>query len=57
VRDNGRGITEKEKKDVQSLGIAGMRERTATFGGRLRICGTPHQGTALFVRIPLEGKE
>jgi hypothetical protein len=57
VRDNGRGITEKEKKDVQSLGIAGMLERTETFGGRLRICGTPHQGTALFVRIPLEGKE
>ncbi|RII27972.1 MAG: histidine kinase [Geobacter sp.] len=57
VRDNGRGIAEQEKRDVQSLGIAGMRERAETFGGKLRICGAPQQGTALFVRIPLTGKE
>jgi signal transduction histidine kinase len=57
VSDNGRGITEREKKDYHSLGIAGMRERAAACGGKLRICGSPQHGTALFARLPVAGKE
>lgn len=57
VRDDGRGITEVEKKDIQSLGIAGMRERAKMLGGKLKICGLPHQGTVVFARLPLELKE
>lgn len=53
VRDNGRGITENEKKNLQSFGIAGMRERAEAFGGKLKICGSPINGTALFARIPV----
>lgn len=57
VRDNGRGITEKEKKELLSLGIAGMRERAEAFGGRLKIYGSSRHGTGLFARIPLGEKE
>ncbi|KAB0670440.1 PAS domain S-box protein [Oryzomonas sagensis] len=57
VRDDGRGITEEEKKAHFSLGIAGMRERAEAFGGKLRICGSLHRGTILFARVPLGRKE
>lgn len=57
VRDDGRGISEKEKKDILSLGIAGMRERAEAFGGKLRIFGSPQHGTSLFARMPLAKKE
>ena len=57
VRDDGHGITEKEKKELHSLGIAGMRERAEACGGKLRIYGSRHYGTALLARIPLAGKE
>lgn len=57
VRDDGRGITEKEKYGLLSLGIAGMRGRVEAFGGKLRIYGSPRHGTALFARIPLAGRE
>ncbi|GLI39382.1 PAS domain S-box protein [Geobacter hydrogenophilus] len=53
VSDNGRGITEREKNNPQSLGIAGMRERAEAFGGRLRICGSSRQGTTVIARISL----
>jgi signal transduction histidine kinase len=57
VRDDGRGITEKEKKDLLSLGIAGMRGLAEAFGGKLKISGSPRLGTVLLARIPLAGKE
>lgn len=57
VLDDGRGIADSEKKDLQSFGIAGMRERADAFGGKLKICGSPRYGTALFARIPLAVKE
>ena len=56
VRDDGRGIFEKEKTNLMSLGIAGIRGRTEELGGKLRIFGSPQYGTALFARIPLAGK-
>jgi signal transduction histidine kinase len=57
VRDNGRGITAREKNSNRSHGISGMRERSAALSGKLRICGSSQQGTALFARIPLAVKE
>jgi len=57
VRDDGRGIAEEEKESLESLGIAGMRERAESLSGKLRICGSPRDVTALFVRIPLAEKE
>jgi signal transduction histidine kinase len=53
VRDNGRGITEKETEDVMSLGIMGMRERALLLGGRFKIKGFPERGTTATVKIPI----
>jgi len=57
VRDNGKGITEKQISDARSFGLIGMRERVHSFRGDLRISGTPNEGTTVRVSIPLDKKE
>jgi signal transduction histidine kinase len=57
VRDNGKGITEKQISDARSFGLIGMRERVHSFRGELRISGAPDKGTTVEVSIPLEKKE
>jgi PAS domain S-box-containing protein len=52
IRDNGRGITEEEILNPESLGLLGMKERVLTFGGGLSIHGEPGGGTALVLKIP-----
>ncbi|MCX5822603.1 MAG: PAS domain S-box protein, partial [Deltaproteobacteria bacterium] len=52
IRDNGRGITEEEILNSESLGLLGMKERVLTFGGELSIRGEPGSGTALVLQIP-----
>jgi signal transduction histidine kinase len=57
VKDNGRGISEAEINNTQSIGLLGMRERAALLGGEVVITGEPGQGTTVTVRIPLaQGK-
>ena len=53
VRDNGRGIGEVPKAHQQRLGLLGMQERAAAFGGRVTIAGAPPRGTTVRVRIPI----
>jgi signal transduction histidine kinase len=53
VRDNGRGITEKEIINARSIGIIGMRERVAQVGGQLFFFGLPKQGTTVTMRVPM----
>ena len=53
VRDDGRGITELETNSPQSLGILGMRERVAPFGGTLEVQAGVRRGTHIVVRIPV----
>jgi two-component system, NarL family, sensor histidine kinase UhpB len=55
VCDNGRGITEEEIRRPDSLGLLGMRERAALLGGAVEVKGTPGEGTAVTVRVPLQG--
>jgi PAS domain S-box-containing protein len=57
VQDNGRGITERERKDRRSLGLMGMRERALFFGGKFDVKGVPGKGTLAFLRMPVSGKE
>ncbi|MEK7834051.1 MAG: two-component regulator propeller domain-containing protein, partial [Acidobacteriota bacterium] len=45
IRDNGRGITEKEMSDPHSIGLLGMRERAHIFGGEVSVAGHPGKGT------------
>lgn len=54
VKDNGRGITNEQIKDVKSLGIHGMEERVLIFGGTLLIEGFSGKGTTLKIEIPVE---
>lgn len=52
VRDDGRGISEREIMDPQALGLLGMRERARALGGEVTIEGVPGQGTTVTARIP-----
>jgi signal transduction histidine kinase len=52
LRDNGRGITQEEILNPESLGLLGMKERVLAFGGELSIHGKPGGGTALVLKIP-----
>ena len=54
ISDNGRGITEKEIASRKSIGIIGMRERIAFFGGSLQIEGRRGKGTTVKLKIPVQ---
>lgn len=54
VRDNGRGITQAQLEDPRSLGLLGMRERIAQFGGTIGIEGISGRGTIFTVHIPVQ---
>jgi signal transduction histidine kinase len=53
VRDNGRGITEKEIIHPKSIGLVGMRERVAQIGGQVFFFGVPSRGTTVTMRVPM----
>lgn len=57
VKDNGRGISDAEIRHPQSVGLLGMRERAALFGGEVRLHGRPGRGTTVCVRLPCPGKD
>jgi two-component system, NarL family, sensor histidine kinase FusK len=52
IRDNGRGISDQERDNRQSLGLPGMFERVRLIGGELQIKGITGQGTTVRVNIP-----
>jgi len=52
VRDNGLGMRLSSSQRT-GLGLLGMRERAAAFGGGVAIHSTPRTGTHVRVRIPL----
>jgi signal transduction histidine kinase len=53
VRDNGRGISEKDVVHPRSIGLIGMRERVAQVGGEMFFFGLPGRGTTVTMRVPL----
>ena len=53
VRDNGRGISNKDVAHARSIGIAGMRERAAQVGGEVSFHGAPMKGTTVTMRVPM----
>jgi PAS domain S-box-containing protein len=53
VKDDGRGITEKQISDPKSFGLIGIRERVHLFGGEFKISGIRDKGTTVTVGIPL----
>jgi two-component system sensor histidine kinase UhpB len=50
VRDNGRGISGKQRS---GLGLLGIRERVRELGGRVEITGAPGRGVVVDAGIPL----
>jgi PAS domain S-box-containing protein len=53
VVDDGRGITEAEKQNTESLGLLGMKERALLVGGEVSITGSSEKGTTVVVTVPL----
>ncbi|MEP0845938.1 MAG: PAS domain S-box protein [Phycisphaerae bacterium] len=53
VRDDGIGIGAAEVSGPHAMGLAGMRERAARWGGRLRVSGRPGSGTRVVVTMPV----
>ncbi len=56
VRDNGKGITEKQISDPKSFGLIGMRERAQFLGGEVKIRGVQDKGTTITTTVPLPQK-
>jgi signal transduction histidine kinase len=54
VEDNGRGITEKEKRAEKSLGLLGIKERIQQVGGSFTIKGVEGLGTTAKITIKLK---
>ena len=55
VEDNGVGIAPATLGHAKALGLLGMRERAAMFGGHVEIGGNPGNGTTVIVRMPVHG--
>ncbi|MBV8226968.1 MAG: PAS domain S-box protein, partial [Verrucomicrobia bacterium] len=55
VEDDGVGISPAKLAQQHSLGLLGMRERVAVFGGEIEFAGSPGKGTTVVVRMPVLG--
>ena len=52
VADNGVGIPDTKVSNRRSLGLLGMRERVALFGGEITFQGNPGKGTTVTASLP-----
>jgi PAS domain S-box-containing protein len=52
IRDNGRGITQEQVNNPQTMGLLGMRERALALGGEVRVTRGRRNGTRLLVILP-----
>ncbi len=53
IRDDGCGITQRDRQKPDALGLLTMSERLAEVGGTLRIIGEAGKGTTLQAGIPI----
>lgn len=53
INDNGKGIEEGQLSDSKAFGLISMRERARSWGGDVKINGSPGKGTVVAVTIPL----
>lgn len=52
IRDNGGGITEKQKFHPKSFGLIGMQERSRHLGGSVEFSGAEGKGTKVTLNLP-----
>jgi len=55
IEDDGVGFSPAALAERRSLGLLGMRERAAAFGGEVEVAGSPGRGVTVLVRLPLGG--
>lgn len=53
IKDDGRGAEIEKIESSKSLGVLGMKERAALFGGSVTITSAPREGTTVIVKIPV----
>jgi signal transduction histidine kinase len=53
IKDNGRGITDEQISDPESLGLIGIQERVNLLRGKVEIIGIKNKGTTVTTEIPL----
>jgi two-component system, NarL family, sensor histidine kinase UhpB len=53
VRDNGKGLGERNQSDISRFGLLGMRERVEALDGQFEIDSAPGEGVRVRARIPL----
>jgi signal transduction histidine kinase len=54
VRDNGKGLPQRNEFEATRFGLIGMRERVQALGGRLDVTSEEGQGVTVRAVIPLE---
>jgi two-component system sensor histidine kinase UhpB len=58
VQDRGRGFDATEPlRAPRGWGLAGMRERVESVGGKFELHSAPGEGTIVDIRIPVEARE
>jgi len=57
VTDDGIGFDKHKIADKRTLGLLGMRERTAIIGGTYNIISSPEKGTTVLVTVPLRNHD
>ncbi len=55
VRDDGKGINERQVASVRSIGLIGMRERAGSLGGRVHVRPGIDRGTIVTLEMPIKG--
>jgi two-component system, NarL family, sensor histidine kinase UhpB len=53
IADNGRGLTEADRRKPGSFGLVGMQERAAAVGGELGVSSTAGEGVTIEIQLPL----
>lgn len=57
IADNGKGFDYAESREVNSLGLIGVKERAIMLGGEACISSSQGNGTLIRVRIPVSNAE
>ncbi len=57
VKDNGKGITQRQMENPRSFGLTGIRERVRFWGGQSHFEGAHNKGATMTVTIPLTERE
>lgn len=53
IRDNGRGISERDMDKPRSFGLRGIRERVQSLNGGFHIASAEQGGTLLMLKVPI----